>query len=225
MTSKERHIKVANQFTKLNKNLKQVHNDYLEKISLTINRAIKDYSNKNLWKSSYNDIVDLVYAALTTTYLETTTILRETYNQISDKIPNIEDFIYKDDKITLPQRIKGYWDEAKTLLNNPQVNPKQIALTTLTAYDKILTNEMINVKAGVKKVKKPIDPDGIEVVIISNGECDCCNQGGIYLADEAPSEPPYHINCLCDSWHDFYYPTDEADLEELQELGWEEEDG
>jgi hypothetical protein len=45
----------------------------------------------------------------------------------------------------------------------------------LTAYDKILTNEMINVKAGVKKVKKPIDPDGIEVVIISNGECDCCN--------------------------------------------------
>ena len=90
-------------------------------------------------------------------------------------------------------------------------------------YDRILNNEMINVKAGVKKVKKPKVPDdAIDVIIITDGEC--CTNGGIYLADEAPELPPYHIGCQCDSWTDFYYPTDEADLEELQELGWEEDD-
>ncbi|MBR2247072.1 MAG: hypothetical protein IJ880_08625 [Bacilli bacterium] len=93
----------------------------------------------------------------------------------------------------------------------------------LTMHDRILNNEMINVKQGVKKVKKPIDDDGIEIVYITNGVC--CSNGGIYLADEAPAEPPYHIGCQCDSWHEFYYPIDEADLEELQELGWEDEDG
>ena len=90
-------------------------------------------------------------------------------------------------------------------------------------YDRILNNEMVNVKAGVKRVKKPIiDDDGIEVIVITDGEC--CNNGGIYLADEAPSLPPYHINCQCDYWEDIYYPKDEADLEVLQEIGWEIDD-
>ena len=89
-------------------------------------------------------------------------------------------------------------------------------------YNRILNNEMVNVKTGVKKVKKPINNGGIEVVIISDGEC--CNNGGIYLADDGPLLPPYHINCQCDFWYDIYYPEDEADLEVLQEAGWESDD-
>lgn len=231
MTSKERHQKVAQQFAKLNKTLETTHDTYLEKISVVINKAVKNYTDKDLWNTSYSDIVDLVYAALTETYLETTTTLRNTYKQISDKIPTIEDFIYKDDKITLPERIKGYWDEAKQFLKNPQINSKEIALHLLRNYDRILTNEMVNVKAGVKRVKKPIKPDdnAIEIVeIIHSDGCDCelCEVlEGFYLKDDNPSEPPFHLGCQCDSWTDFYYPTDEQDLEVLQEAGWEEDDG
>ena len=66
--------------------------------------------------------MDLFYAALTDTYLKTSMTLKDAYNNISDKIPNIEDFIYTDDNITLPQRIKLYWDEAATLLKNPKAD-------------------------------------------------------------------------------------------------------
>lgn len=225
MSYQERHNKIAKRFSKLNTTLEEKRNNYLEKISNIINKAVKQYKDKNLWKESYNDIVDYIYAALTDTYLETTIALREIYSQILDQVVDIEDFVYKEDKITLPKRIKNYWDEAAILLKKPKVNTQEIALALLTAYDKILNNEMINVKQGVKKVKKPIDNDGIEIVYITDGEC--CTHGGIYLADELSSSdfPPYHINCQCDCWYEIYYPTDEADLEELQELGWEEEDG
>lgn len=217
------HQEIADKFSKLNANLENLRNDYLEKISVNINKAVKHIDDKDMWKTIYDNIVDLFYAALTDTYLKTSITLKEVYVSISDKIPNIEDFIYKDDKLTLPQRIKQYWDEAARLLKNPQADKQTIALHVLTMYDRILNNEMINVKAGVKKVKKPEVPDdAIEVITITDGEC--CNNGGTYLADEAPALPPYHINCQCDFWVDFYYPTDEADLEELQELGWEEND-
>ena len=143
----------------------------------------------------------MVYAALTETYLETTTTLRNAYTQISDKIPDIEDFIYKDDKITLPERIKGYWNEAKKFLKNPQINSKEIGLKLLAAYDRILTNEMANVKAGVKKVKKPIklDDNAIEIVEIIHSDGCSCEQcevlEGFYLKDDNPDEPPFHPGC------------------------------
>ena len=222
MAKPNRHEEIRNKFKELNDKLEDKKYKYLEEISSIINKTIKNYEDKKIQKTSYDNIVNLFYAALTDTYLETTIALKNIYNEISDEIPDIEDFIYKDDKKTLPERIKQYWDEAFILLKNPQADSQEIALYLLTMYERILNNEMINVKAGVKKVKKPINDDGIEVIVITDGEC--CNNGGIYLADEAPQEPPYHINCECDSWHDFYYPTDEADLEELQELGWEEED-
>ena len=223
MSYQERHEKIAKRFSKLNDTLQEKRDNYLEKISNVINKAVKKYDDKDLWKQSYNDIVDYIYAALTDTYLETTIALREIYSQILDQVVDIEDFIYKEDKITLPKRIKNYWNEAAILLKKSKTDIQEVALSLLTAYDKILNNEMINVKQGVKKVKKPIDDDGIEIVYITNGLC--CDNGGIYLADEAPDEPPYHVGCQCDSWHEFYYPTDEADLEALQELGWEEDDG
>ncbi len=223
MSYQERHNKIAKRFTELNNTLSEKKDNYLEEISTIINNAIKKNDDKDLWEKSYNDIVDYIYAALTDTYLETTIALKEIYVQILDEVVNIEDFIYKEDKITLPRRIKNYWNEVAKLLKNSKTDTQEIALYLLTMYDRILNNEMINVKQGVKKVKKPIDDDGIEIIYITNGEC--CHNGGVYLADEAPPEPPYHINCECDSWSEFYYPTDEADLEALQELGWEEEDG
>ena len=74
-----------------------------------------------------------------------------------------------------------------------------------------------------KKVKKPIvNDDGVLIVIITDGEC--CNNGGVYLDADSPELPEYHINCECDFWYDILYPTDEEDLEELEELGWEPED-
>ena len=223
MSYKERHEKIVNRFSELNDLLQEKRDSYLEKISSIINKAVKNVEDKELWNESYNEIVDYIYAALTDTYLETTIALKEIYSQILDKVVDIEDFIYKEDKISLPRRIKNYWNEAATLLKRPKVDMSEIALYLLTMYDRILTNEMINVKTGVKKVKRPIDDDGIEIIYITDGEC--CSNGGVYLADEAPAEPPYHINCQCESWLEFYYPTDEADLEALQELGWEEDDG
>lgn len=222
---KNKHKKIADAFAELNSNLNEKKDNYLEKISKTINKAIKGYEDKDLWKESYDKIVDLIYAALTDTYLETSITLKNIYAQITDKIPNIEDFIYKNDKITLPQRIKGYWDEAQKFLENPETDTQEISLHLLTMYNRILNNEMINVKQGVKKVKKPIinDDDGIITVTITNGEC--CSNGGFYLEEEAPELPPYHPNCECDYWYDVYYPENEQDLEELQEAGWEEDDG
>lgn len=219
-----RHKKISDAFTELNFNLDEKKNDYLEKISKTISKAVKGHEDKDLWAESYDKIVDLIYAALTDTYLETSITLKNIYAEITDKIPNIEDFIYKEDKITLPQRIKGYWDEAKKLLKNPETDIQEVSLHLLTMYDRILNNEMINVRQGVKKVKKPIvNGDGIMTITITNGVC--CFNGGFYLEEDNPDLPPYHTNCECDYWYDVYYPEDEQDLEELQEAGWEEDDG
>lgn len=219
-----RHKEIADAFAALNSTLNEKKEEYLEKISKVINKAIKKYDDKDFWKESYDKIVNLMYAALTDTYLETSITLKKIYNQITDTIPNIEDFIYKDDKITLQQRIKDYWNEASNFLKNPEINTQEISLHLLTMYNRILNNEMINVKQGVKKVKKPIANDNeIITITITNGEC--CSNGGFYLEEEAPELPPYHLNCECDYWYDTYNIEDEQDLEELQEAGWEEEDG
>lgn len=223
-TRKERHEIIVKGFEKLNKNLEEIRNKSLEKISTNINKALKSIDNQKLQRDSYHNIVDTMYGALTDTYLETTMALKNIYTQIADEIANIDDFIYSGDKLTLSDRIKKYWDEIPILLKK-NGDSKLIALTLLTRYDIILNNEMQNVKSGVKRTKKPIDPDGIEIVVILNGECECCNHEGIYLADDDPELPPYHIGCQCDFYYEFCYPTDEADLEELQELGWEDEDG
>lgn len=162
---------------------------------------------------------------LAVTYLQTVITLRDIYEHITDKIPDIEDFIYKGDKKTLSERIKGYWDESAALLKklSKEDSIKEIALHLLAMYDRILNNEIINVKQGVKKVKKPIiDDDGILIIIITNGQC--CDNGGIYLEEDNPPLPEYHINCECDFWYDICYPIEEEDLEMLQEAGWEEED-
>ena len=224
MSYKERHNEIAEQFEKLNLILQDKKENYLEQISSIINSAVKKHDDKDLWKNSYDKIVNLFYDALTETYLQTTITLKNIYNHISEKVPDIEDFIYKDDKITLPKRIKNYWDEGLNLLKKTPDLTQEIALHLLVMYDRILNNEMINVRQGVKKVKKPIDDDGILIITITDG-CEKCNYGGTYLAEDAPELPPYHPNCECDFWYETYYPTDEADLEELQELGWEEEDG
>jgi len=83
-----------------------------------------------------------MYAALTDTYLETITTLKSIYTEISDDILDIEDFIYKSDDMTLPQRIKKYWDEAASFLKNPEMDIKEISLYLLRMYDRILSNEI-----------------------------------------------------------------------------------
>ena len=227
--SKARHKKVAEAFNKLNSILDKKRDSYLEKISSIINKAVKKSNDKKLWKESYDKIVDLIYAALTDTYLETVTTLRNTYVNISDETLNIEDFIYKDDDITLPQRVKKYWDEAASLLKNPEADRQEISLYLLNMYDRILSNEMENIKTGVKEAKKIKDiGDFVPIIeIIHNDNCDCeeCNGlEGFYLEDDDPGHPPFHIGCQCDWWWDLYDSNDPQDLEVLQEAGWEEED-
>ena len=121
-----RHKKIADAFAELNSTLNEKRDNYLEKISSTINKATKKSDDKKLWEESYDKIVDLMYAALTDTYLETVTTLRNVYVNISDETLDIEDFIYKDDDITLPQRVKKYWDEAASLLTNPETDLQEI---------------------------------------------------------------------------------------------------
>ena len=226
----KRHKKVAEAFAKLNSVLNEKKDDYLEQISKIINKAIKQYDDKDLWKESYDKIVDLIYAALTDTYLETTLTLKDTYIEVSDEILDIEDFIYKDDDITLPQRVKKYWDEVAIFLKNPESDIQEISLYLLNMYDRILDNEMQNIKTGVKEAKKPEIIDNlipiIEIIHSDNCECDACNfLEGFYLEDDDPGHPPFHIRCGCD-WHwDLYDPNDPQDLEVLQEAGWEEDDG
>ena len=225
-----RHKKVTDAFAKLNSILNEKKDNYLEEISKTINKAIKQYNNKDLWKESYDKIVDLIYAALTDTYLETTLTLKDTYIEVSDEILNIEDFIYKDDDITLPQRIKKYWDEAATFLKNPESDIQEISLYLLNVYDRILDNEMQNIKTGVKEAKKPKIIDNlipiIEIIHSDDCECDTCNVlEGFYLEDDDPGHPPFHIRCGCDWNWDLYDPNDPDDLKILQEAGWEEDDG
>ena len=144
--SRASHKKVADAFNKLNSDLDEKKDDYLEEISKIINKATKQYKNKDLWKQSYNKIVDLMYAVLTDTYLETTITLKNIYIEISDEILDIEDFIYKNDNITLPQRVKKYWDEAASFLKNPEIDIQEISLYLLNMYDRILDNEMQNIK-------------------------------------------------------------------------------
>lgn len=228
--SKARHKKVADAFNKLNSILDEKRDSYLEKISSTINKAVKKSDDKKLWKESYDKIVDLIYAALTDTYLETVTTLRNVYANISDETLNIEDFIYKDDDITLPQRVKKYWDEAASLLKNPETDIQEISLYLLNMYDRILSNEIENIKTGVKEAKKVKNTEDLIPIIeiIHSDSCDCglCDVlEGFYLEDDDPGHPPFHIGCQCDWWRDFYDPNDPQDLEILQEAGWEEEDG
>ena len=42
--------------------------------------------------------------------------------------------------------IKQYWDDSASSLKNPEADTKTIALHLLTMYERILNNEMINVK-------------------------------------------------------------------------------
>ena len=231
MTSKERHQKVANEFSKLNSELEKIKDNYLEKISSTINKAIKNHEDKDLWKSSYDKIVDFFYEALTETYLKTVLTLKDAYNDnISDDIPNLEDFIYTEDGKTLQERIKGYWNEVAVLLKGSKNEAQEISLYLLSMYDRILSNEIQNVKAGIKKTKKVNDMPGlikiIEVVHSDTCDCELCSQlEGFYLEDDSPAEPPFHVGCQCDSIPDYYDPNDPQDLEILQEAGWEEDDG
>lgn len=225
----KRHKKVAEAFAKLNSVLDGKKDDYLEQISKIINKAIKQYDDKDLWKESYDKIVDLIYAALTDTYLETTLTLKDTYIEVSDEILNIEDFIYKEDNVTLPQRIKKYWDEVATFLKNPESDTQEISLYLLNMYDRILDNEMQNIKTGVKKAKKPENIDSlipiIEIIHSDGCDCDTCDVlEGLYLEEDNAELPPFHIGCRCDWWRDFYDPNDPQDLEVLQEAGWEEDD-
>ena len=225
-----RHKKIADAFAQLNSTLNENKDDYLEKISSTINKATKKSDNKKLWEESYDKIVDLMYAALTDTYLETVTTLRNVYVNISDETLDIEDFIYKDDDITLPQRIKKYWDEAASLLKNPEMDIKEISLYLLCMYDRILSNEIQNIKTGVKEAKKPKNTEDLILIIeiIHSDECDCglCETlEGFYLEEDNPGHPPFHIGCQCDWWQYPCDPNDPQDLEILQEAGWEEDDG
>ena len=152
--SRESHQKIRDQFSQLNIDLQELRDKYLEKISSIINKAIKNYEDKDLWKQSYDNTINLFYEALTETYLQTVIALKEIYNgNISDDIPNIEDFIYKEDGKTLSERIKDYWNEVKKLLKDPQsyskkdsVKNQTITLYLLNMHDRILTNEIINVK-------------------------------------------------------------------------------
>lgn len=225
-----KHKKIADAFAELNSTLNEKRDNYLEKISSTINKATKKSDDKKLWKESYDKIVDLMYAALTDTYLETVTTLRNVYVNISDETLDIEDFIYKDDDMTLPQRVKKYWDEAASLLKNPETDIQEISLYLLNMYDRILSNEMENIKTGVKEAKK-IKNTGdlipiIEIIHSDNCDCEECNVlEGFYLEDDDPGHPPFHIGCQCEWWWDLYDPNDPQDLEILQEAGWEEEDG
>lgn len=225
-----KHKKIADAFAELNSTLNEKRDNYLEKISSTINKATKKSDDKKLWKESYDKIVDLMYAALTDTYLETVTTLRNVYVNISDETLDIEDFIYKDDDMTLPQRVKKYWDEAASLLKNPETDIQEISLYLLNMYDRILSNEMENIKTGVKEAKK-IKNTGdlipiIEIIHSDNCDCEECNiLEGFYLEDDDPGHPPFHIGCQCEWWWDLYDPNDPQDLEILQEAGWEEEDG
>lgn len=230
MINRGKHKKIANAFSELNSILDNKKDQYLEEISKIINKAIKKYDDKQLWKDSYEKIVDLFYAALTDTYLETMTTLRNTYVEISDEIPNIEDFIYKDDDITLSQRIKNYWDEIANFLKNPEVNTQEVSLYLLNMYNRILINEIINVKQGIKKIKKPIlQENEVLCLSITQGSCEeglCPGEELFGLEEElAGKEPPYHVQCDCDFWYDPYNTTDKDDIEELQEAGWEDEDG
>lgn len=226
----KRHKKVAEAFAKLNSVLDEKKDNYLEQVSKIINKAIKQYDDKDLWKESYDKIVDLIYAALTDTYLETTLTLKDTYIEVSDEILDIEDFIYKDDDITLPQRIKKYWDEVATFLKNPESDTQEISLYLLNMYDRILDNEMQNIKTGIKKAKEPKNIDNlipiIEIIHSDGCGCDTCDVlEGFYLEDDNAELPPFHIGCRCDWWRDFYDPNDPQDLEILKEAGWEEDDG
>lgn len=225
-----RHKKIADAFAELNSTLDKKKDNYLEEISKTINKAIKQHEDKDLWKDSCDKITDLMYAALTDTYLETVITLRNVYINISDETLDIEDFIYKDDDITLPQRIKKYWDEAASFLKNPETDTQEISLYLLNMYDRILDNEMQNIKTGVKEAKKIKDTgDLIPIIeIIHSDTCGCedCNiLEGFYLEDDDPGHPPFHIGCQCEWWWDLYDPNDPQDLEILQEAGWEEDDG
>lgn len=228
--SRVSHKKITDAFNELNSILDTKRDSYLEKISNTINKAVKKSDDKKLWKESYDKIVDLIYAALTDTYLETVTTIRNIYVNISDETLNIEDFIYKDDDVTLSQRVKKYWDEVASLLKNPETDIQEISLYLLNMYDRILDNEIQNIKTGVKKAKKPESIDDlipiIEIIHSDNCECEACNfLEGFYLEDDDPGLPPFHIKCGCDWHYDFYDPNDPQDLEILQEAGWEEEDG
>ena len=69
MSYKERHNEIAEQFEKLNLTLQDKKENYLEQISSIINNAVKKYEDKDLWKNSYDKIVNLFYDALTETYL------------------------------------------------------------------------------------------------------------------------------------------------------------
>ena len=236
--SRESHKKVRDQFTQLNTDLQKLNDNYLEQISNIINKAIKNYENKDLWEESYNHIIDLFYEALTKTYLQTTIALKEIYHgNISDDIPNIEDFIYKDDGKTLSERIKGYWDEAKQLLKKNSSSYSEnlttnqtIILYLLNMYDRILSNEIQNIKTGIKETKKVKNTnDLISIIeIIHSDTCGClmCEiLEGFYLEEDSPDHPPFHVGCQCDWIQDFYDPNDPQDLEILQEAGLEDEDG
>jgi hypothetical protein len=100
----------------------------------------------------------------------------------------------------LPQRIKKYWDEVASFLKNPEINKQELSLYLLNMYDRILTNEIQNIKTGVQEAKKIKNTENlipiIEIIHSDNCDCDECNlMEGFYLEDDDPGHPPFHIGC------------------------------
>lgn len=221
MTSRQRHKKVVESYKSLNRVLNTKKFQYLEQISKIINKAVRHHDDHKLWLESYKKIVEIFYTALTESYLETISILRDTYGDLSDQIPKIDDLLYKKDKKTLPERIKGYWDEGGLLLQTQHSLNSSIALHLLNMLERILATEIKHLSNKLKQEKLLPIPGCVEVVTITDGQC--CSHGGTYLLSEISDEdlPPYHPNCQCDYWIDLYDPTDEYDLQILLDLGWE----
>lgn len=191
-------------------------------LSTDLCKAYIEDSSKVIIKLE-NTIYEQFYTAFEEAYSITSSSLKNIYNKVLPyDIKKIKDLTYSEDGKTVDDRIREYFDDAKSKIDK---NTEQIVKQRLR-YNlyRILDTEIKNISETVKRNKKPIPEDGLYVIQVIEGcgnDCghDCIEYNGIYPEDEDIEWPPYHPSCTGIGYYDF---TDDPD--EIEEAGIEEGD-
>lgn len=228
---KKSRIELREAFQKLTKENLEIAENNLELMHQTISEAIKDYKkflSRGKWNEKEKKIEDIFYDSLTQSYEKTVKSVNSIYEDVKEfDIKNVFQITYKKDGLTLQERIKNYWAEAWSQLQEykheiPEDEELKIKLYLDYYLDRLLNNETKIIESSVKKNKPPVSAgiiyiDAICTCDLDNGyaPCDCDSYGGEYPIGEEPDLPPYHPECTCSWW---YEETDDQDEQEDLDL-------
>lgn len=210
---KKSRLELREAFQKLTQENLEIAENNLELMHQTISEAIKDYKkflSRGKWNEKEKKIEDIFYDSLTQSYEKTVKSVNSIYEDVKEfDIKDVFQITYRRDGLTLQERIKNYWAEAWSQLQEykheiPEDEELRIKLYLDYYLDRLLNNETRVIENVVKKNKRPLNAG----IVVIEGGCSCgdgyCDDMvGEYPIGEEPDEwPPFHPYCECIAYYD-----------------------